>query len=228
MPDQKNTVVTDTGLEIYTDDMYIYADEYIASLHDKDSIYSSAGNTFTGMIKYINRHMGFNESMYADIELLNNIWGVYTDLVYKYNQKPTIEEYALLIGSTRDTIYQWLNGTSRGNIYRDKDGNVINDFFTWQSSHRGEPYTSEPSSLRSDTIKKWQEECRLGRYKSAASGNVGGIFLCKAVDGMVETAPVQIENQAQRQSIEEIQQRYNLEQKSDTDKPLLEPPKADF
>ena len=72
MPDQKNTVVTDTGLEIYTDDMYIYADEYIASLHDPDSIYSSAGNTFTGMIKYINRHMGFNESMYADIELLNN------------------------------------------------------------------------------------------------------------------------------------------------------------
>ena len=228
MPDQKNTVVTDTGLEIYTDDMYIYADEYIASLHDPDSIYSSAGNTFTGMIKYINRHMGFNESMYADIELLNNIWEVYTDLVYKYNQKPTIEEYALLIGSTRDTIYQWLNGTSRGNIYRDKDGNIIDDFFTWQSSHRGEPYTSEPSSLRSDTIKKWQEECRLGRYKSAASGNVGGIFLCKAVDGMVETAPVQIENQAQRQSIEEIQQRYNLEQKSDTDKPLLEPPKADF
>ena len=74
MPDQKNTVVTDSGSEIYTDDMYIYADEYIASLHDPDSVYSATGNTFTGMIKYINRHMGFNESMYADIELLNNIW----------------------------------------------------------------------------------------------------------------------------------------------------------
>ena len=109
---------------------------------------------------------------------------------------------------------------------KDKDGNIIDDFFTWQSKHRGETYTSEPSSLRSDTIKKWQEECRLGRYKSAASGNVGGIFLCKAVDGMVETAPVQIENQAQRQSIEQIQERYNVEQAPD--KQLLEPPKADF
>lgn len=223
-----NTVVTDSGLEIYTDDMYIYADEYIASLHDPDSIYNSAGNTFTGMIKYINRHMGFTKDIYADINILNNIWDVYTELVYKYNQKPTIEEYALLIGVNRDTIYSWIKGDTRGTIYRDKDGNVIDDFFTWSNSHRGEPYTSEPSSFRADTIKKWQEECRLGRYKSAASGNVGGIFLCKAVDGMVETAPVQIENQAQRQSIEEIQQRYNLEHKNDTEPPLLEPPKADF
>lgn len=205
MPDQSNTVVTDTGLEVYTDDMYIYADEYIASLHDPDSIYSPVGNTFTGMIKYINRHVNFSKEIYADINILNNIWEVYTDLVYKYNQKPTIEEYALLIGINRDTIYAWMKGEYRS-------GDICEKF----------------GSSRPDTIKKWQEECRLGRYKSAASGNVGGIFLCKAVDGMVETAPVQIENQAQRQSIEEIQQRYNLEHKNGADQPLLEPPKADF
>ena len=97
---------------------------------------------------------------------------------------------------------------------KDKDGNIIDDFFTWNNSHRGEPYTQELSTTRADTIKKWQEECRLGRYKSAATGNVGGIFLCKAVDGMVETAPVPVENQAQRETIEEIQQRYISEQKS--------------
>ncbi len=201
-----NTVKAENNTEVYTDDMFVYADGYIDTLHDKDSIYNSTGHTFTGMIKYINRHMEFTKDIYADINILNNIWEVYTELVYKYNQKPTIEEYALLIGVSRDTIYQWLNGTSRGSIYRDKDGNVIDDFFTWQSNHRGEPYTQEPSSSRSDTIKKWQEECRLGRYKSAASGNVGGIFLCKAVDGMVETAPVQVENQAQRRTLEQIEQ----------------------
>ena len=53
------------------------------------------------------------------------------------------------------------------------------------------------STSRPDTIKKWQEECRLNRYKGAASGNVGYIFLCKAVDGMVETAPIQIPNRVQ-------------------------------
>ena len=50
-------------------------------------------------------------------------------------------------------------------------------------------------SSRSDTVKKWQSECALGRYKGAASGNVGMIFLCKAVDGMAETAPVQTQAQ---------------------------------
>lgn len=209
-----NAVIADNGLEVYTDDMYQYADQYIDTLRDKDAIYNTSGNVFTGMIKYINRHMGFNKSIYADINLLNNIWEIYTELVYKYNQKPTIEEYALLIGVNRDTIYSWMNGEKRGTIYRDKDGNVIDDFFTWNNSHRGEPYTQELSTTRADTIKKWQEECRLGRYKSAATGNVGGIFLCKAVDGMVETAPVPVENQAQRETIEEIQQRYITEQKS--------------
>lgn len=223
-----NTVKAENGTEVYTDDMFMYADEYINSLHDKDSIYNSTGHTFTGMIKYINRNLFRDKKdiICADINILNNIWENYVELVYIYNQKPVIEEYALLIGVSRDAIYSWMSGEHRGNIYRDKDGNVINDFFTWSNSHRGEPYTQEPSTLRADTIKKWQEECRLGRYKSAASGNVGGIFLCKAVDGMVETAPVQIENQVQRQSIEQIQERYRLEQ--GTEKPLLEPPKADF
>ena len=101
-----------------------------------------------------------------------------------------------------------MNGEKRGTIYRDKQGNIINDFFAWNNSHRGEPYTEEPSTLRADTIKKWQDECRLGRYKSAASGNVGGIFLCKAVDGMVETAPVPVANQEQHRTAEQIAADY--------------------
>lgn len=224
-----NTVKAEKETEVYTDEMFMYADQYIDTLRDPDSIYNSTGYTFTGMIKYINRHLFRDKKdvICADINILNNIWENYVELVYKYNQKPVIEEYALLIGVSRDTIYSWMNGNTRGIIYKDKDGNVIDDFFTWSNSHRGEPYTSEPSSLRSDTIKKWQEECKLGRYKSAASGNVGGIFLCKAVDGMVETAPVQIENPAQKQSIEEIQERYKPLELSENGK-QLEPPKADF
>lgn len=203
MSDTVNTVKTEEGVEVYTDDIYIYAEEYIDTLYDKESIYSSTGNTFTGMIKYINRHIGFTKDIYADINILNDIWEVYTDLVYKYNQKPTIEEYCLLIGISRETIYTWMRGEYRS-------GDICEKF----------------GSSRSDTIKKWQEECRLGRYKSAASGNVGGIFLCKAVDGMVETAPVQVENQAQRQSLEEIAAKYRLESSEKGE--YLEPPKADF
>lgn len=219
-----NAITTADGVEIYEDIMKEYADEYISSLVRREDI--EKPNVFTGMIKYINRKIKFNNNkkIYSSIELLNNIWVNYTELVYKYNQKPTIEEFALLLGISRDTIYSWMNGDKRGNIYRDAAGNVIDDFFEWNNAHRGEPYTVEPSSSRADTIKKFQDECRIGRYKSAATGNVGGIFLCKAVDGMVETAPVPVANAAQVQSIEQLQERY-LE---GTKTAALPPPKADF
>ena len=164
-----NTVIADNGAEIYTDRIFELADDYISTLRDDEEIYKPNSNQFTGMIKYINRHIHFERSILADINILNNIWECYTELVYKYNQKPTIEEYCILINISRDTMYSWLNGECRNNDICEKLG-----------------------TTRSDTVKKWQEECRLGRYKGAASGNVGMIFLCKAVDGMAETAPVQV------------------------------------
>lgn len=197
-----NTVITENNVEVYEDRIFELADEYIDTLANKEDIYNS--NTFTGLIKYINRKYlrEEKENIIININILNDIWELYTELVYKYNQKPTIEEYAILIGISRETIYSWMRGEYRNTDICERLG-----------------------SSRSDTIKKWQDECRLGRYKSAASGNVGGIFLCKAVDGMVETAPVQVENKAQVQSIEEIKARYSV---GHTENPLIEPPKADF
>ena len=96
----------------------------------------------------------------------------------------TSEEYALLVGISRETLYSWMNGITRVN-----DNEICYKL----------------GSSRSDTVKKWQEECKLGRYKGAASGNVGMIFLCKAVDGMAETAPVQTQAQiSQIQSSAEL------------------------
>lgn len=178
-----NTVTAYNGVEIYTDNIFYYADEYISTLRNADDIYSS--NVFTGLIKYIKRNVKFNKDIYDDIDILNNIWEVYTELVYKYNHKPTIEEFSILIGIHRDTIYSWMKGETR------KDD-----------------YSVELGTSRSDTIKKWQDECRLGRYKSAATGNVGGIFLCKAVDGMVETAPVLVQNTEQHRTAEQIAADY--------------------
>lgn len=224
---RRNTVTADGGSEVYINQMYSLADEYIDTLNDQERIYNASGNTFTGMIKYICRNTDFTDRKYTDIHFLDRIWDIYTDLVYKYNQKPTIEEFALLVGISREIIYQWDKGDRRGTIYKDKDGNVIEDFFSWNNSHRGEPYTKETCEERSKIIGKWKEECRLGRYKSAASGNVGGIFLCKAVDGMVETAPVQInDNERKNVSIDEITERYRVQ--CNAEGHMLEPPKADF
>lgn len=182
-----NTITTDQGIEVYTDTINYYADEYINTLYDQEEIHKPNSNQFTGMIKYINRHVGFDRKILENINALNDIWDVYTELVYKYNQKPTIEEYALLIGIHRDTLYSWAKGECRADDYCEKLG-----------------------LKRSDTVKKWQEECALGRYKSAASGNVGGIFLCKAVDGMAETAPVQAGQQQgiPQQTAQQIADKY--------------------
>ena len=171
MHDNTTTV---QGIDVYEHEIYALADEYINRLPDASLISAPNSNCFTGMIKYINRHIGFTRDMYADINILNDIWDIYTDLVYTYMQKPTIEEYCLLTGISRDTIYSWMNGITR------VDSNEI---------------CYKLGSSRSDTIKKWQAECALGRYKGASSGNVGMIFLCKAVDGMAETAPVQTQAQ---------------------------------
>lgn len=179
-----NTELAYNGTEVYTNAMQYYSDEYITTLNKPDDIYTS--NVFTGLIKYIRRNIKFNKDIYESIDVLNDIWEMYTELVYKYMQKPTIEEFSLLIGIHRDTIYSWMNGETRKSDYSERLG-----------------------TSRSDTIKKWQDECRLGRYKSAASGNVGGIFLCKAVDGMVETAPIPVANQEQHRTAEQIAADYS-------------------
>lgn len=179
-----NTELAYNGTEVYTNAMQYYADEYIKTLNKPEDIYTS--NVFTGLIKYIRRNIKFNKDIYESIDVLNDIWEMYTELVYKYMQKPTIEEFSLLIGIHRDTIYSWMNGETRKSDYSERLG-----------------------TSRSDTIKKWQDECRLGRYKSAAAGNVGGIFLCKAVDGMVETAPIPVANQEQHRTAEQIAADYS-------------------
>lgn len=163
---------TQDGAEVIENPMIILAQEYAKRLPNPDALTAPNSHTFTGLIKYINKNMAYSRDILADINILNNIWEQYTDLVYTYLQKPTIEEYALLVGIHRDTLYSWMNGECRSNDICVKLG-----------------------SSRSDTIKKWQSECALGRYKGAASGNVGMIFLCKAVDGMAETAPVQTQAQ---------------------------------
>ena len=198
-----NTVIANNGIEIYENRFQELTDEYISTLLHPEDIEKS--NTFTGLIKYINRKYLRDEkdNIIIDINILNDIWEMYVELVYKYNQKPTIEEFAILLGINRDTIYSWMKGETR------KD------------------YCDKLGSSRSDTVKKWQEECRLGRYKSAATGNVGGIFLCKAVDGMVETAPIPVENKAQVQSIEAIQAKYKTPELCENNTQLA-PPKADF
>ncbi len=160
-----NTVKASNGKEIYTDDVFIFADDYIASLEKKEDIYNK--QCFAGMIKYIS--MQIKKSIdYDNLVQLNDLWNVYTALCYKYKQTVSIERYCILINIARDTFYNWLNGVHK------------------------ECYSEELGSSRSDMMKKWDAETESSWQDEASTGNPGAMFVLKARRGWQETAPAQI------------------------------------
>ena len=179
-----NTVRAENGVEIYETKIHEYADEYINTLNDPESINNNP-SLFTGMIKYIYRHLFKNNPINNDdIGLIDNIWSIYTELCYKYSKRPTLLNFSLLVGINNDTFNAWKNGEYR----RGKDGT---------------------SSAHSRTVKKWLAECESSLVDGATERNsVGCIFALKANYGYTET-PQRIEitgNQAPALSHDEIRQ----------------------
>lgn len=163
-----NAVRAENGAEIYETKIHYFADEYINTLSDPESINNNP-SLFTGMIKYIYRHLFKNNPINNDdIGLIDNIWSIYTELCYKYSKRPTLLNFSLLVGINNDTFNAWKNGEYR----------------------RGENGTS---SEHSRTVKKWLAECESSLVDGATERNsVGCIFALKANYGYTET-PQRIE-----------------------------------
>ena len=203
-----NTVRAENGVEIYESRIHELADEYINTLSDPESINNNP-SLFTGMLKYIYKYLfkpgkrdkvlsNSNSNLdLSDIDLLDNIWGIYTELCYKYSKRPTILNFSLMIGVDNTTIDSWRRGE-----YRAGDEGA--------------------SSTRSQTVKKWLKECESSLVDGATERNsVGCIFALKANYGYTETpqrieitganAPAlsqedirQIADQARKESIPEL------------------------
>lgn len=185
-----NAIKAENGIEVYEHDIKYYADEYISQLPEKEDSINNNPSLFTGMIKYIYKHLfkpgkkdkvKYNANTNldtGDIELLNNIWEVYTELCYKYNKRPTILNFSLLIGIDNRTIDTWRRGEFRA----------------------GEDGTSSAHSL---TVKKWLAECESSLVDGATERNsVGCIFALKANYGYTETPQrVEIVNGQQPEQI---------------------------
>lgn len=185
----------ENGVEIYETKIHEYADEYINNLSDPDSINNNP-SLFTGMLKYIYKYLfkpgkkdkvlsNSNSNLdLSDIDLLDNIWSIYTELCYKYSKRPTILNFSLMIGVDNTTIDSWRRGECRD------DG-------------------MGASSPRSQTVKKWLKECESSLVDGATERNsVGCIFALKANYGYTET-PQRIEitgPQAPALSQEDIKQ----------------------
>lgn len=161
-----NTVRAENGAEIYETKIHEYADEYINTLDDPESINNNP-SLFTGMIKYIYKHLFKNYPVNNDdIGLIDNIWSIYTELCYKYSKRPTLLNFSLLVGINNDTFNAWKNGEYR----------------------RGE---NGASSEHSRTVKKWLAECESSLVDGATERNsVGCIFALKANYGYTETPQI--------------------------------------
>lgn len=174
-----NTVKAENGIEVYETKIHELADEYINTLDDPDKINNNP-SLFTGMIKYIYKFLfkpgkkdkalsNSNSNLdLGDIELLDNIWSIYTELCYKYSKRPTILNFSLMIGVDNTTIDSWRRGECRD------EGMGVN-------------------SPHSQTVKKWLKECESSLVDGATERNsVGCIFALKANYGYTET-PQRIE-----------------------------------
>ena len=158
----------ENGTEIYETKIHYFADEYINTLSDPDGINNNP-SLFTGMIKYIYKRLFKNNPVNNDdISVLDNIFDIYTELCYRYNKRPTLLNFSLLVGISNDTFNAWKNGE-----YRAGEGGA--------------------SSAHSLTVKKWLKECESSLVDGATERNsVGCIFALKANYGYTET-PQRIE-----------------------------------
>ena len=95
--------------------------KYIYMLDDPEEIKTNNG-LFVGMLKYIYRFylidlLGntHNVNNRYDFKLLDRLFYIYTDLVYKYkhNKRATIIEFSIFVSISRDTLYNAALGLSK-------------------------------------------------------------------------------------------------------------------
>ena len=178
-------------LEVYENEIEIYAEDYIKSLANEDDIYKVS--TFKGMLKHIFKHVfkakKNEKTLYqlktnidtSDIDTINEIWDTYTSLCYKYNHNTSLLGFSLLTGINEVTFYSWRTGEVRA------------------------------SSGHSAAVKRWKKECELALAdRTSEQNSVGSMFLLKSCYGYSEQQTVNIVDQTglPKESRTEIAKKY--------------------
>ena len=216
--DQVETVQTDSGSEIFESAIHEYLQEYIDT-HEIEDMHREPQSRWNAALLYINKnyfklhpdmlkagnycdgnlkHGNSSNNNAYDLDIINYICDIYIDLCYEYDKEISCMGFGKLTGISQDTLYQWGAETSR------------------------------PSSSGSEIFKKLTTEREESLSNMLISGKRNPVGLLGALNrhyGWNMGQPRGVTGE-QKQSIEQIQERYKVEQAPD--KPLLEPPKADF
>lgn len=207
MSQVSNTVKTESGVEVYENGISEYLDQYITD-HQIEDMRREPQSRWNAALLYINKYLfnGSKEPLKVDgninnaydLDLINNMCDIYINLCYEYDKEISILGFSKLTGINQDTFYDWGNGSSR------------------------------PSSSGCEIYKKLSREREESLSNMLISGRRNPVGLLGALNRHYGWNMGQPRggNNEQKQSIEEIKQRYGLE--NGQDKPRLEPPKADF
>ena len=141
-------------------------------------------NVFQGAFMYIykrlfkpdntTRYHASSTIDYNNATQLEEIIDIYGELVMQYDIKATQSMFCALTGLTRETLRTWESGNSRAYIYKDLQGNIIDDIQTHILLNKGE-YIQEPSSLYSDMVKKIKSFSHDSAYNGLNDTPVGQI-----------------------------------------------------
>ncbi len=118
----KNTVKTDSGIEVYEDKISEYLDQYINE-HDIEDMHKEPQSRWNAALLYINKYLfkphpevlkSENRlSNTYDLKIVSDICDRYIELCYEYDKEISILGFCKLTGIVQDTIYQWGAETSR-------------------------------------------------------------------------------------------------------------------
>lgn len=204
----KNTVKTESGVEIYEDQISEYLDQYIDE-HDIEDMHKEPQSRWNAALLYINKYLfkphpevlkSENRlSNTYDLEIVSNICDRYIELCYEYDKEISILGFCKLTGIVQDTIYQWGAETSRL-------GSSASEIYKKLSTEREESLSNMLISGKRNPVGL------LGALNRHYGWNMG-----QPRGGITE----------KQQSIEQIQQRYKPAELSVNDTQLA-PPKADF
>lgn len=207
MTDRVETIKTESGVEVFENAVSEYLQEYIDT-HQIEDMHREPQSRWNSALMYINKYYfklhpeilttpGTVSNSY-NLDAVNSVCDIYINLCYEYDKEISILGFSKLTGINQDTFYDWGNQSSR------------------------------PSSSACEIYKKLSLEREESLSNMLISGKRNPVGLLGALNrhyGWNMGQPRGITGE-QRQSIEQIQERYKLEQ--GTEKPLIEPPKADF
>lgn len=116
---------------------------------------------------------------YNNIDMLNILWDIYTNICYKFLIKPTLLRYNIFIGINKSTINEWIKG------------NISNKLYT----ESAKKWLAECESTLYD--------------EAINTGNIGCIFALKANYGYRDNYIINItEDQEKTKTVEEIAADY--------------------